>query len=95
MSKKMFKIQKCRTCQKITSVNLQKTCDFCKGKEIFYDAHNGESSPMTYCDILAQVKNNPFATDPNALFFFSKDGKTSYSIATIARILNIELEKMD
>jgi len=46
---------------------------------------------MEWEDVLAQVKENPFSTNPDESVIFGSDG-TEYSIKDIADILNIKLQ---
>ena len=57
---------------------------------IFYDVINGVDCPTSFEEMLLQVKDNPFSTDPHEDFWFSADESISFSITEIEEILNEE-----
>jgi len=61
---------------------------------VFFDGHNGASCPMSFEDILEQVKADPCCSeDPEKEFWFSEDNNVTFCVQEIVDILGIDLEE--
>jgi len=57
-----------------------------KTQPFYYDIINGTDCPMTWDEVLDQVRDNPCATDMTTQFFYDDEG-SSWSIGDIMDII--------